>query len=369
MDGQTTDFSKLRHDLAAFTTYVTMVVVFFAGWYWVQSDPVPLGGLEMTRALVALGFALGFAVSIAGYRRFSLQQRFISEAEQALKTHIRKNWIGWLAVSFAVAVIAAILCTVAANLVGKMFIGVQISRLGMILLLTSGCGGLGYVAAYFVLGIDDSELVLLLLALGFIGLTFSFLVVTDERWWKYSLSYLGTDENAGDIFNGSVIIVGLVALTLAYDLNRLFQLLPLTDPLRTFGGRLLRNGLLSIGICITSIGLFPIAKQGFDAATDVEKVRYVLHDASGWLMAILFVSGALLLRWLARGVYSRPFLVASVDLGGICLLAVIGCYLFHSINFVALEILLFSTFGVWIYCFRYHTVQYVYSHLKQSVPT
>lgn len=192
-----------------------------------------------------------------------------------------------------------------------------------------------YVCFLSAVSLTPLSLSLVLAIFLVVGAFASMLTATDVHWWRDNLSALGMGSNESSwIFNGTLIVAGIIVTTIArYATARL----PADDPKDARGRRLVRIGMILIGIFLTCVGIFPV-----DAF-------FLVHNTVATGMTVAFAGVVIALPWLLRTI-SKVFVVLGyVYVAVIALLAVFfatGYYNLTAVELIA-AVLIFS----WIIVF------------------
>lgn len=322
---------------------------------WFATPP----GAELTIGAVCilLSLVIVFPVCVIAYRLYSHLRDDLTDIEKVIERG-RRDWIGRLAVSFAVTCIVGVACAVVFWLIGNSFTDARVAPIAAVLVCAVYAGAMGYGVAYYIAGLGEKNLLSLLGAFAGIGIFISFLTAQDQEWWRNSVSTLGIDPGSGMVFNVTVILIGLLTLTFARDLVDDLEVLNKMGHFPLNGFRLIRLGLTLICIGIVGIGVFP---------TRITTVSTILHHLFAYIMVIMFMLGMFTLNRVAPGIYSASFINFSRICGAVCGVALVIHYLLGIINFVSMELILFITFGVWNYVFNRATKDYIQRQNPQEI--
>jgi hypothetical membrane protein len=174
-----------------------------------------------------------------------------------------------------------------------------------------------------------------------VGAFASMLTATDVHWWQNNLSALGMSSNASNwVFNGTVIIAGAVVTIIArYATSEL----PVDTPTAIRRRRLVRIGLILMGIFLTCVGIFPVDRF------------FLVHNTVATGMTVAFGLVVLALPWLVPSV-SKVFVAFGYLYVAVIVLLVIffatGYYNLTAVELIA-AILIFS----WIIVFLRATAE------------
>lgn len=336
----------------ALATGLVALVLAAVGAIVFTSEPemVKLAADSTALNFVLLTFYISISISLIGYRLLADERPDFTPLEKLAEHQVRKDWIGRFSVSFALSWLLVIACQAFFVLgVGKLFPDAEVPRIIIMLLFVVYGGVLGFIVAYFIVWIDDVEMNWLLISLAVDGLLFSATVLADPSWWQRSVSALGIDSGSGTFFNITVIVVGLVALTIGRDLIADLKLLTEAKLFPTRGFEIVRLGITGIGLGIVGVGLFPTEGLSFSNG---------LHLLSAYGVSILCVLGMLGLHLIVPNIYDARFTLVSRVMGGGAVMVALS-HFFGPLGFTPMELILFAICGVWIFYFRHATKQYV----------
>ncbi|MFN8374906.1 MAG: hypothetical protein U0694_18775 [Anaerolineae bacterium] len=322
-----------------------------------DAETIRLAADTTIQRFVVLTFYISLAMSLIGYRLLADEQQSSTDVERLEDRLSRRDLIGRLTVSFAVAWILSAACqAVFLLLIGKVFPEAALPRFIMMALFALYSALLGFGVAFFIVRVDDLELTRLLAILGVGGILFSATLVTTPEWWQRSVSALGIDPGSSTFFNVTVIVIGLISLTLGRDVAADLKLLTRINLFPPRGYDILRFGITGTCLGIIGVGLFPTEGSAFS---------HNLHLFSAYTMAVLYIAGMLLLEVIAPNIYPKSFVYIARGFGVLCIVLFVA-NLAKVLAFVPMELLLFAAFGLWIFAFRYETKQYV---RKTALPT
>lgn len=168
-----------------------------------------------------------------------------------------------------------------------------------------------------------------------VGAFASMLTATDAHWWRDNLSALGMASNDSRwIFNGTLIVAGIIVTTITRYAT---AGLPVTTHRAVRGRRLVRIGMILMGVFLTCVGIFPV-----DAF-------FIVHNTVATGMAVAFAAVVVALPWLLPSI-SKVFVgMGYVYVAVIVLLGIFfatGYYNLTAVELIA-AILIFS----WIIVF------------------
>lgn len=192
-----------------------------------------------------------------------------------------------------------------------------------------------YVCFLSAVSLTPMSLSLVLAIFLVVGAFASMLTATDAHWWQDNLSALGMESNDSSwIFNGTLIVAGVIVTTIArYSTAGL----PVDAPKDARGRRLVRIGMILIGVFLTCVGIFPV-----DAF-------FVVHNTVATGMAVTFAAIVVGLPWLLPAISKVFIALGYAYVAVIVLLAVFfatGYYNLTAVELIA-AVLIFS----WIIVF------------------
>lgn len=292
-----------------------------------------------------LTIVLSMLAVLVAYRS-QLVQRFaaIGDAHsEAIFTEHRKTLRdtlgGRVVVALAVGVVAYVLASLAWMYVGRMFAGVNLSLFPVLLLIFA----YSFVVLYFVIRwvamLRTQDILIFGLLTFVIGLFGAFGTVADQCWWQQSISYVGTDPQAEFLFAITLLGVSAMFAVLLIDLQKMARILVEDGILQALDVRLIVLGGVGIVLGISGIAVAPI--NGEPWVQNIHKVSVVV--TSLLIIGSMFAVPLRMPR-LYKGVYRW----LSPILGALSILYIV-MYFMGWINFVALELLLFAGFGLWLF--------------------
>jgi hypothetical membrane protein len=121
-------------------------------------------------------------------------------------------------------------------------------------------GSAAAVSAYFsylsAAGMNTMRLSGVLLVFLVVGALTSMLTSSDPEWWKMNLSALGmTDDLSAMTFNLTLVVAGVIVTTIARYATA--SMMRVGEPIPR-GVEVVRWGLAFIGVCLASVGIFPV---------------------------------------------------------------------------------------------------------------
>jgi hypothetical membrane protein len=228
---------------------------------------VPIAGPGSLGEYVAIACAFaGFAAFIAG-RYFSAAAHqhdgsgpaVIAGVEGPLvgiTVHQAPRILDVAALSFAHGVICLLLWTGAADLLEQSFQGAEVYAIPAMLLSGSAAAVSAYFSYLSAAGMNTMRLSGVLLVFLVVGALTSMLTSSDPEWWKMNLSALGmTDDLSAMTFNLTLVVAGVIVTTIARYATA--SMMRVGEPIPR-GVEVVRWGLAFIGVCLASVGIFPV---------------------------------------------------------------------------------------------------------------
>ena len=192
-----------------------------------------------------------------------------------------------------------------------------------------------YFMIYLSISITPAMLTNILI-LVIVGGVFSAMATNSEQeWWRYNFSFLGTPEATNSWkFNLTLIFSALLMIALT---DYLFSILNGIYP-RNKRLMVLRILLILTAICLGGVGLFPYNESVFYQEMHNRSAEYLVY-----LMIILIIS----LRWLLPNI-DKEFLRISYLVGVVLILTSILFQSVHYLSLTAFELIAFMLAFSWI---------------------
>ncbi|MEL6403789.1 MAG: hypothetical protein AAFR81_05450 [Chloroflexota bacterium] len=295
-----------------------------------------------------LTFIISLLSSLIYYRKLLLDRYDLADIERyAIKHH--RSWSARIIIGATSGVILSLLCWFFWTLFGMMFSNLWLSKTGATFVTALYCGIIGFAVTYWNIAIRTMNVVSLGLLTFALGLFGSFLLSNDPQWWQISLSYLGYDSGADIVFRISMVAVGLMLLTVIRDLLDTLWIEVLMGHLSKIRHRIIAVGAVLICLGIMGVGIFPVR---------VSELSTHLHNLSVYAAGGLFSLGMFGIGFIAPGLFHPFFIRVSWGLLAFCI-GLVGIYIADIINFVALEILAFAIFSIWLYLLHEFTLHHL----------
>jgi hypothetical membrane protein len=201
-------------------------------------------------ATAALSFALGRLVA----RPEQAHPDAVRDGFSVPGDHLR--WYDLLAIAFAHAAIAYLGWLGIAKLLEQSFTDAPVFAFPGGVLIGVAFALTAYVSFLSSVALTPMTLSLVLAVFLVIGAFASMLASSDPHWWRDNLSALGmSTNNASFAFNFTLIIAGVMVTTISRYAT---AGLPATDPIDRRGRRVVRTGLILIGVFLACVGIFPV---------------------------------------------------------------------------------------------------------------
>lgn len=303
-----------------------------------------------TVGILASGLTLiiTFLSSFIFYRMLSSERDDLSDIERYAIVHHR-SWEGRIIIGFTAGCIFMVISWFGWIIFGMMFSNLWLSHIAAVVVTVAYCAIFGFAATYWIIALRTMDIVTLGLVTFALGLFGSFLLSSDPQWWQVSLSYLGYDSGADIIFRVSLMAVGLMLLIVARDLSDIFAIEVQMGLLSKRNYRIVRLGALLICFGIAGVGIFPVR---------VSELSTNLHNLSVYTAGATFGLGMLLIRWITPNLFHESFYKLTWGLLAICI-SFVFMRIVGIINFVALEILSFAIFSIWLYLLNEYTLHHL----------
>lgn len=230
-------------------------------------------------------------------------------------------WRHFPVVVISFAIMSFLILLVFFSVLNKLFYGITFDIYTSSVLLFMFVSIINYVMIYMARSITPKVLTNLLIFVIIGGVFWAMITNSDQQWWQYNFSFLGTSESAAAMtFNLTLIISGLLMVAL---IDYLFVLLRrnLGDTWRL---RILSILLILTAICLAAVGFFPY-KEG-------NEFYMSMHNRVAGYLVYLIIALIVGLRWLLPQV-SKDFLKISYIIAGGLLVTV---WLFLGIWYLSL---------------------------------
>lgn len=304
--------------------------------FWGRS--LPISGTGSLGTFVAIGAA--FVSLVAFVLGRVLLHSHLAEQRDDLRDGLdvpgaRLHWFDVAAIALAHAFIALLGWIGLANLLERSFIGAVVFTLPACVLAGVGLAVTAYVVFLSAVNLTPMLLSLVLALFLVVGALASMLSSSDAHWWMKNLSALGmTDDVSALAFNLTLIIAGVIVTTIAHYAT---ATLPARTASEIKGVRLVRTGLVLIGLFLACVGVFPVDRF------------FIVHNTVATGMAVVFILLVAGLRWLIPSM-PRVFVL----LGYVFIAVIVGLAIFFAVgyyNLTAVELVAAILIFSWIIVF------------------
>ncbi|MDQ0613565.1 putative membrane protein [Microbacterium sp. W4I4] len=289
------------------------------GWY------AAFGG-----AIVAvIAFALGRIAVRPGPGSGSLARDGFLDPEDRLR------WFDLVAIGGAYASIALLGWSGIAVLLELSFVGAPVFSFPGAVLVGVAFALTAYIAFLGAARLSPMSLSMDLSIFLVVGAFAAMLGSSDPQWWHDNLSALGqTTNSAAPAFNTTLVIAGIIVTTIARYAT---AGLPVASHAQRRGRRLMRIGLILVGVFLAAVGLFPV------------NLFFLVHNTVATGMAVIYAALICALPWLLPTL-PRVFLgLGYVYVGVIALLGVF--FVTGYYNLTAVELIVAVLIFSWIIVF------------------
>lgn len=316
---------------AIYLAFTTGIVGLITGLILFSGAMIPVfAGKHGSLGLVAtfLGAIISFVVYL--FSVSSLQPKALFKFS---------NWT----LALTHGLLAFVLYAVLFYIIGLSFQGATMDTLASAIVLTITSAFAGYFTYLSASNMNTMKISTLLATFLVIGIFISMLTAHDPNWWHYNFSALGAGEGvSGEAFNWTLIIAGMIAVSLASFLALDLKVLKGSGILSP------KTRAMVIRVCLSGIGIF-LAFVGIF----VVSAYPVLHVLSATGMTVIFGAMIIILPWIVPN-FSKAFYIASYIL---LLALVIAAWLFLVVgyfNLTALEMIAFAIIFTWLILFVRH---------------
>ena len=306
--------------------------------YW--NEPLEIAGRGSLGDFVAVGGALAAILAFV-FGRVLLGR---ATAEGARYDHLespgaRLHWFDVFALAAAHGAIALLGWVGAADVLERSFQGAVVFPFPASMLAGVALALTAYACFLSAVRMTPMLLSLVLAVFLLVGALAAMLSSSDPLWWQENLSALGiTNDISSLAINLTLIVAGLIVTIIARYAT---AGLPAGTPKEARGRRLVRYGLVLIGIFLACVGIFPVDQF------------LAVHNTVATGMAVAFVVLVIGLPWFVPSMPRVFVLLGYVYVGVIVVLAVLfatGYYNLTAVELVA-GVLIFS----WIIVFLRNT--------------
>ncbi len=335
-----TDTAEAMYEAAAL---LVGAVCFLVGF--VVSLPVFWGrelaitGSASLGAFVAIGGAAVAALAFV-VGRFAMRSHYEAadatpRRDRFADTDDRLRWYDLAAIAFAHAAVAYLGWLGIAQLLEQSFTDAPVFALPGAILVAVSFALTAYVCFLSAVALTPMSLSLVLAIFLVVGAFASMLAASDPHWWQDNLSALGMSTNVSAVaFNGTLVIAGIMVTTISRYAT---AGLPVDTREQRRGRRIVRGGLILMGIFLACVGIFPVDEF------------FALHNTVATGMAVVFAVVVVGLPWFLPTI-ARVF----VALGWIYVLVIVMLGVFFAVgyyNLTAVELIAAVLIFSWIIVF------------------
>lgn len=247
----------------------------------------------------------------------------------------RLRWYDLVAIAFAHAAIAYLGWLGIAELLERSFTDAPVFAFPGAVLVAVAFALTAYVTFLSSVALTPMVLSLVLAVFLVVGAFASMLASSDVHWWRDNLSALGMSTNSSSVaFNATLIIAGIMVTTISRYAT---AGLPVSDAAERRGRRIVRGGLILLGIFLGCVGIFPVDEF------------FLLHNTVATGMVVVFAVVVVGLPWLLPSI-PRVF----VGLGWAYVLVIVLLAAFFAVgyyNLTAVELIAAVLIFSWIIVF------------------
>lgn len=244
-----------------------------------------------------------------------------------------------LTLTLAVMVTTALLTVLAVALVSQSFKELTLDRYLSAIIVGVYSGLVVYLWVPAVIHMSTHSIVRMFSVVMVCGVMLSMITATNPLWWQINFSSLGSAGTPSSFaFNFTLILSGLLLITLSSHLLEDIHMLAVAKPHNQMKTRFLKVCFILIGVSMAGVGVFTYAAHP------------ALHNLSAYTMVAIF---AVLVICIHKVL---PFLDPPFLFNSYLALAVIGLcyYLFMRVgylNLTAFELLAFGITFAWLIVF------------------
>lgn len=316
---------------------VFFVLGFAIGWPVFWGQEMAISGTGSIGAFAAYGGAITAVLAFALGR---LVVRPAAVAPDGTRDGFsvpgdRLRWYDLAAIAFAHAAIAYLGWLGIAELLDRSFTDAPVFAFPGAILVAVAFALTAYVTFLSAVALTPMVLSLVLAVFLVVGAFAAMLASSDVHWWQDNLSALGMSSNSASLaFNATLIIAGVLVTTIARYAT---AGLPVDDHVDRRGRRVVRGGLILIGIFLACVGIFPVDEF------------FLVHNTVATGMTVAFAVIVVGLPWFVRTI-PRVFVV----LGWIYVLVIVLLGVFFAVgyyNLTAVELIAAVLIFSWIIVF------------------
>lgn len=335
----------LRHPIASSESLESSALVVGASVFVVAGsvaalvfwgDELPIAGRDSVGQFTALGSAIAALIVFVMTRSLmNATKSTAPETRRGLNARVRMHWYDMGALGLAYAVIALLGWLAIASLLDRSFPGAIIFSISGAVLAGVAIALTAYAVFLSAVSLTPMLLSVILVVFLAVGTLTSMLSATDPLWWKENLSTLGiSDDISALAFNLTLIIGGVIVTTLAHYAT---ATIPARSIREAHGRRIIRGGLVLIGVLLACVGIFPVDEF------------FTVHNVSASGMTAVFVSLVIGLRRFVPAMPRVFVLLGYFIVGVIGVMAVFFATGYYTLT--AVELVVFLLVFAWLVVF------------------
>lgn len=287
--------------------------------------------LNGDQSIASFVLALGLSGGLVSFLYF-----FIRGKRQAIETNTKDiYWRNLPAIFVALAIIGFLAISLFFRMMRLVFLGASFDLFTATVLFALFDAIINYTLIFVALSLTPRFLTNLLTVTIFGGVMLAMALNSDNYWWQYNFSFLGTYEATNSWqFNLTLILAALLMIAL---LDFLFVRIERFYP-KNIRLRILRVLLTLTAITLGGVGLFPYTETGPFVGVHNQVAAMLIY-----LMIILMAG----IKWLLPA-GNDEFIVTSYVIGVLLVVISILFQNIHYLSLTAFELLAFILAFAWI---------------------
>lgn len=264
-------------------------------------------------------------------------------------SHIK--WRNYPVILFSHTVMLILILLIIFWIVGEFFKGASFDHFTASLIGAVIVGVLNYFMVSLAQNLTPRSLINTLIFIILGGVSVAMVTNSENQWWLYNLSFLGTPEatNAWQ-FNATLMVSALLMIAL---IDFVFVMLhEIYGPLKRL--TLLKILLIMTAVCLGGVGFFPYNANPFSQ---------IMHNRVAGYLVYLFIILIALIRWLLPNV-NKDFLKLSYAVGALLIFSVILFQGIHYLSLTAFEIVAFVLAFSWLLLLLKILIDMIQNHGK-----
>lgn len=294
--------------------------------------PLPVSGTWLALGSIAAVLGGVIAAVVAGLGYWRVRDRAGADLAPWLVV------VNTTAVVLAHAVLAAIICLAAFEVISLGFIGLLVPPFWTTVALAVVAGLTVYWVYPSVIAMTSQRLATLLMAFVGIGTMTAMVTTPDPHWWAIHFSHLGTFWTiSGLMFNGTLVIGGVLVAVFGFHLATDIQPLVSRGVLSGRSTGFVRTLFLLLGTMLAGVGLVPV------------NISLLIHNILAAGLAVAYLALLVGGPWLLKGM-PRAYFIASAAFLAALVVAII-LFAVGYFGTTAFEIVVFAFVFGWISVF------------------